>query len=249
MEGTQQHLAIAALTPKMLTFYSRNPDLWFATAEWKFATAVPKITNGLMQFHYLVQALDKDIALRVKDLIMKPPKAKDAYNALNALKTRLLQSIKLTQKERASQILDYPDLGDKKAMKMADELVNFLEEDGVDLLIQEIFIRRLPQQARTILKEDEASSLHQLAVRTDKLRAREPHTLCLNSAIATINPFPVTIATGTTKKVPEWWEAAGRPQTLFLSLEVPPHGQKSVNHLTRWILREMKGSGHSISYL
>ena len=60
--------------PKIPSFYSRNPDLWFAMAESKFATAVPQITNDLTKFNYLVQALDEDTALMVKDLIMKRPK-------------------------------------------------------------------------------------------------------------------------------------------------------------------------------
>ena len=68
-----------------------EPDLSFATAESKFATAVPKITNNLTKFHYLVQALDKDTALRVKDLIVNLPQ-----DACEPLKTRLLQSFKLT---------------------------------------------------------------------------------------------------------------------------------------------------------
>ena len=150
---------MAALTSKIPVFYGRNPNLWFAMVESRFATAVPKITSGLAKFQYLVQALDEDMALRVKDLIMNPPQ--DAYETL---KTRLLQSFKLTRRERVSWILDYPDLGDKKATRMADELMNLLEGDGADLLIREIFLHRLPQPVRTILEEDETSTLHQLMV-------------------------------------------------------------------------------------
>ena len=97
---------MAALTPRIPAFCSWNPDLWFAMAESRFTIAVPKITSGLTKFHYLVQALDEDTALRVKDLIVNPPQ--DAYEAW---KTRLLQSFKLTRRERASRILDYPDFG------------------------------------------------------------------------------------------------------------------------------------------
>ena len=67
-------------------------------------------------------------ALRVRDFLVNPPQ--DAHKAL---KTRLLQAFNSPQKERASRIMDYPALGDRKATKMADELMNFLEEDGADL--------------------------------------------------------------------------------------------------------------------
>ena len=61
MEGSKHQ--IAALTPKILALYSRNPVLWFATIKSRFATTVPKITSVLTKFHYLVQALDEDTAL------------------------------------------------------------------------------------------------------------------------------------------------------------------------------------------
>ena len=141
MEGDKEPRVMAAVTPKIPRFYSRNPDLWFAMAESKFATAVPQITNDLTEFHYLVQALEEDTALKVKDLIVKPPK--DAYEAL---KKRLLLSFKLTRQERASWILDYPELGEGKATRMADQLTNYLEDDGRDLLMQEIFLQHLPKQ-------------------------------------------------------------------------------------------------------
>ena len=145
-EGRQK---MVALTPKIRAFYGRNPDLWFAMAESSFVTAEPKITSGLTKSHYLMQVLDEDTALRVKDLIVNPPQ--DSYEAL---KTRLLQSFKLTRGERASWILDYPDLGNKKATRMADELINLFEGHCVDLL-REIFLHRLPQRVRIILEEDE----------------------------------------------------------------------------------------------
>ena len=97
-------------------------------AKSKFEMAVPQITNDLTKFNYLVQAPDEDTALRVKDLIVKPPK--DAYEAL---KKRLLLLFKLTKQERASRILDYPELGEIKAKRMVDELTNYLEDDGAKL--------------------------------------------------------------------------------------------------------------------
>ena len=81
------------------------------------------------------------MALRVKDPIVKPQQG-----AYDALKTRLLRSFNLSQKERGSRILDCPELGNRKVTKMADELMNFCEEDRADLLMQEIFLCRLPSR-------------------------------------------------------------------------------------------------------
>ena len=135
------------------------------------------------------------MALRVKDLIVKPPK--DAYGAL---KERLLLSLKLTRQERASGILDYPELGDGKATRMADELMNYLEEDGADLLLREIFLGLLPQQVRAILEEDESSSLHQLAVRADKIRAQRIASAGLAARIANEESNPVSVAVAAEKR-------------------------------------------------
>ena len=126
---------------------------------------------------------------------MNPPQ--DGYEVL---KTRLLHSFKLTRKERAPWILDYWDLGDKKATRMADELMNLLEEDGADLLTREIFLGCLPQPVRTILKEDETSMLHQSAVRADKLHIQEPPTTGLASTINAAEMAVVNIAASTTRK-------------------------------------------------
>ena len=116
------------------------------------------------------------------------------------MKTRLLQSFNLTRRERASWILDYPDSGNKKATRMADELVNLLEGDGADLLMTEIFLRQLPQLVRKILEDDETSTRHQLVVRGDKLRIQEPPTPGLASAIDAAEMAQVNVAACAIKK-------------------------------------------------
>ena len=183
-------LLMAAVTPKIPTFYAKNPALWFATTEAEFEICNPKVTSDTTKFSYLVRALDEDTAQRCSDLIVNPPK-EDRYGAL---KQRLLQSFQLTRRERATRILDYPTRGDKTATQMADELKMWVEQNTEDFLVREIFLRRLPKHIRAILDEDEQSGLHALAERADKVMSKEPVPIVAAEPQAL--PLDIDAATG-----------------------------------------------------
>ena len=83
---------------------------------------------------------------------------------------------------------------------MVDELTNYLEDDGANLLIREMFLLCcLPQQVRAIL-EDEFSFLHPLAVRADKIRAQGIANAGLAAKIANAEPNPVSAAVAAEKR-------------------------------------------------
>ena len=60
-----------AVALKLPTFWTAQPDVWFAQAEAQFN--LRGITADDTKYYYVVAALDQDTATRVLDLISQPP--------------------------------------------------------------------------------------------------------------------------------------------------------------------------------
>ena len=68
-----------AVSLKLPTFWSSQPEVWFAQAEAQFN--LRKITADDTKYYYVLAALDQPTATRLLDLISHPP-ADDKYEAL-----------------------------------------------------------------------------------------------------------------------------------------------------------------------
>ena len=158
---------IAAVNPKLPEFYTQNPKLWFTRAESEFATCHPVITTERTKFCHVVKALDQATALRVEEILENP----DEHLPYTKLKNRLLEIFSLTDREKASRVLDYPELGDSSALKMTEDIERWLGRDGHRLLVKEIVFRRLPEAVRVVLENDDTSDIRALAKKADQLRA------------------------------------------------------------------------------
>ena len=90
---------LATVSVKLPTFWPDKIRYWFALAEAQFETS--RVTVEKTKFNYVVQQLDQKTASRVMDVIERP-----GNTPYQALKDRLLESFTLTNKERASRIID-----------------------------------------------------------------------------------------------------------------------------------------------
>ena len=169
---------ISAVAPKLPEFYTQNPKLWFTRAESEFATCCPVITAERTKFCHVVKALDQATALRVEDVLDNA----DEPNPYTKLKNRLLEVFSLTDREKASRVLDYPELGDTSALKMAEDIERWLGKEGHHLLVKELMFRRLPEAVRVVLENDDEKDIRALAKKADKLRAVS------NASLAAIRP-------------------------------------------------------------
>ena len=97
-----------AVSLKLPTFWSSQPKVWFAQAEAQFN--LRKITADDTKYYYVLAALDQPTATRLLDLISHPP-VDDKYKAL---KTCLIDTFGLSERERASHLLHFRNLGDIK---------------------------------------------------------------------------------------------------------------------------------------
>ncbi len=74
---------IAAVALKLPTFWTAQPEVWFAQTEGQFATHDPTIVADLTKYNYVVAALNKATAAEVKALLLHLP-ATQKYNTLKA---------------------------------------------------------------------------------------------------------------------------------------------------------------------
>ena len=164
-----------AVSLKLPTFWSSQPEVWFAQAEAQFN--LRKITADDTKYYYVLAALDQPTATRLLDLISHPP-ADDKYEAL---KTRLIDTFGLSERERASRLLHFRELGDTKPSVLMDEMLALLGDHSPCFLFQQLFFERLPEDIRVQLVDSTADDYRHLAKKADALWASREMSFSTNA--------------------------------------------------------------------
>ena len=157
--ATEQH----AVTLKLPTFWTSQPDVWFAQVEAQFT--LRGIAADDTKYYYVLAALDQSTATRLLDLINNPP----AHDKYKALKDRLIDTFGLNQRERASRLLHFRPLGDSKPSALMDEMLALLGDHPPCLLFEQLFLERLPEDIRIQLVDSKIADHRQLAKHADAL--------------------------------------------------------------------------------
>ena len=152
-----------AVSLKLPTFWTSQPEVWFAQAEAQFN--LRGITFDATKYYYVLAALDQETATRVLDLISQPP----AENKYQARKTRLSETFGLDKHERASRLLHFRPLGDSKPSALMDEMLALLGDHPPCLHFEQLFLERLPEDIRIQLVDAKIDDHRQLAKRADAL--------------------------------------------------------------------------------
>ncbi len=166
--GDQAHAQAVSL--KLPTFWTEQPDVWFAQAEAQFN--VRNVTADDTKYHYAVAALDQSTAKRVLDLLSAPP-ANDKYESL---KTRLTDTFGLSEFERGSRLLHQPDIGDEKPSHLMDDMLALLGKHPPCFLFRSLFLERLPEEIRSVLVHSKEEDCRQLAKAADALWEARQHS-------------------------------------------------------------------------
>ena len=132
--ATEEH----AVSLKLPTFWTSQPEVWFAQAEAQ--RELRKVTVDATKYFYVLAALDQQTATRFIDLISRPP-ATDKYKTL---KDRLLETFGLSKRERAARLLHFRPLGASKPSALMDEMLALLGDHTPCLLFEQLFLERLP---------------------------------------------------------------------------------------------------------
>ena len=93
---------------KLPPYWLHDPQIWFAQVEAQFATR--GITVQQTMFDYVVAYLTPDIAIEIRDLILKPPEE----SPYNVLKGQLIKRTGASEQRRLLQLLSTEELGDRK---------------------------------------------------------------------------------------------------------------------------------------
>ena len=146
-----------AVSLKLPTFWTSQPEVWFAQAEAQFN--LRGITADDTKYFYVLAALDQQTATHLLNLISRPP-VDDRYKKL---KDRLIDNFGLSKHERASCLLHFFPLGDSKPSTLMDEMLGLLGDHPPCLLFEQLFLERLPEDIRIQLVDSKIEDHRQLA--------------------------------------------------------------------------------------
>ena len=152
-----------AVSLKLPTFWTFQPEVWFAQAEAQFN--LRGITADDTKYFYVLAALNQQTATCLLDLISRPP----VNNKYKTLKDRLTSTFGLSKHERASRLLHFRPLGDSKPSTLMDEMLALLGDHPPCLLFEQLFLERLPEDIRIQLVDSKIDDYRQLAKRADAL--------------------------------------------------------------------------------
>ena len=145
----QEERTAAAVSVKLPPFWPEKARFWFTIVEANFVTG--RITDETTKFYHVVRQLDSETAGRLMDIIENPPDTEP----FKALKKRLLGSFELNDRERASRIIDWPGLGDRKPSQCLEDMIQIMPSATTDLgiLFKEHFLRLLSADVRSLLAQ------------------------------------------------------------------------------------------------
>ncbi|XP_071477952.1 uncharacterized protein [Diadema antillarum] len=140
------HTVVKPLHRDMEGTSPADPIVWFGQAEAQFAT--PNITSDQTKHHHIVSALQPEIAVEVRDLIINPPVEKPYAT----LKAELIKRTTASEQRRVQLLLSDEELGDKKPSQLLRRMRQLLGERHLEEgIFKELFLQRLPPNVRVVL--------------------------------------------------------------------------------------------------
>lgn len=189
MDKTAAAAEINAVTVNLPTFWREQPELWFAQAEGQFR--LRGITDENAKFDHVITSLDAITVANVSNLMRNRP----TTTPYTRLRQRLAHIYELSDRERASRLLDIGHLGDQKPSELANKMLNMLEDRDANFLIRELFLRALPREVHAIV-ESSTSEFRELAHEADQ------HFTSSGRMVGNVTETAVSPATETLPEIP-----------------------------------------------
>ena len=162
---TTSSSSVAHVLGKLPPYWPADPMLWFAQAEALFNTRGIKTEET--KFNHIVSALQPEVAVEVRDIIIDRPKEKP----YSTLKAELIKRTSASQQRRVQILLNEVELGDGKPTRLLRHMRQLLGEQRIDEgIFKQLFLQRLPPNVQAILASSSDSvDLDQLATLADKI--------------------------------------------------------------------------------
>jgi hypothetical protein len=164
--------AVNHIAVKLPEFWTKEPKLWFMQAETNFRRA--KITCSLTKYDYVLQRLPMDVLVSVKELArrVRTGEVDDPYEQLEK---KLTASYQRLPWQLTFDLLDMPDLGNRRPSVLMDTMLASLPDDCLrDCLFLALFLRRLPPDIHDQLVAEDLQEPAAMAAVADHIYDARP---------------------------------------------------------------------------
>jgi hypothetical protein len=161
-----QAAVVNTVAVKLPDFWIRDPDVWFYQAECSFRRA--RVTSSHTMFEHVVMRLPEAVSISVRSLLLSITQAtEDPYEQLKA---RLTKNFGKTRWQRAFELLDHPEIGDRRPSRLMSDMLALLPAGTTpDTLFLALFLRRLPSSIRDHLAAADCATAEEMATLADML--------------------------------------------------------------------------------
>jgi hypothetical protein len=161
---TTQNTEVSRVAVRLPPFWAEGSVVWLAPAEAQFALA--GISSERTKFHHVISQLDHRYAAEVEDVITSPPQ----HEPYTKLRTELLSRLSLSKDQRAEQLFELEEMGDRKP----SQFLRNLTPDVPDYVLRAAWTSRLPAHVRTTLACHPGIELDTAAVCADRIIESAP---------------------------------------------------------------------------
>ncbi|XP_043481250.1 uncharacterized protein LOC122510558 [Leptopilina heterotoma] len=159
----QSALFRSNLNVKLPSFIYSDPELWFSMVEQRFA--VSQVTSESEKYTCVANALDPNVAVEVRDMIVAIPKT----NPYTKLKKQIIKRLSASQEEKTRRLLESEEIGYRKPTQFPRHLQALAGATVRDTMLRTLWIHRLPHNVQAILAAQQELALDKLAELADSI--------------------------------------------------------------------------------
>lgn len=156
---------VNAVALKLPSFWTADPEMWFAHVEGQFTSRAPPITLDATKYGYLVSALDQQVIHRLRKKILDAP----GEGKFDHLKAALLRAYGLTEEQKAFRLAGITTLATgMKPTALLDEMEG-LAENSTSKAFALHFRRAMPPEVTKSLAGQSFPSISDFATAADRV--------------------------------------------------------------------------------
>ena len=179
----QPAASVSHVAVKLPDFYMADPEMWFTQADSMFRRA--RITESLTKYDYALQKLPCEVLTSVRELArrVRTGAVDDPYEQLEA---KLTASYQKSPWQRTFELLDMPDLGDRRPSVLMDAMLALLPDDvEPNRLFLALFLCRLPADLRDHLAAQDLKTPAAVAAAVNRLFDARPQGAAVTAVSST----------------------------------------------------------------